>query len=78
MSRKTITIDEATFERLDGLRREEESWTELAERAADVLEAETDGLDGEHTPNTLTEDHINDIASETASRVVRDLETALR
>lgn len=78
MSRKTITIDEAAFERLDDLRREDESWTAFADRAADVLEAGSAGRDGEHTSNTLKEDHIDDIASETASRVLRDLETALR
>lgn len=78
MNRKTITIDEDAFERLDDLRDDDESWTEFADRAADVLEAESEGRDGEHTPNTLTEEHIDDIVSRTSSQVVRDLETALR
>lgn len=74
MTRKTISLDKETYDRLAELKQDNESWTEFGDRVA----GEIDGRDGEHEVNTLTEDHIDDIAGETARRVVQDLETALR
>lgn len=79
MSRTSITIDVDVGDRLEACKRDDETWTELMERAADAIEGdETAGGPDESTMNALREEHIDDIAAETASRVVRDLETALR
>jgi predicted CopG family antitoxin len=74
MSRKTITISEEAYNALDGEKREGESFTELAFRAAEALE---DGDGAANTdPNTLTEEHIDDIGTEVEDRLQRILENA--
>lgn len=75
MSRKTISVDEPVFDRLDEQRRGDESWTEFCDRVTDVLEGETEGRDDERRSDALTEAHIDDIAGEAAARVVRELQS---
>jgi len=83
MSRKSTTMGEDAFDRLDGHKHDDESWTEFGHRVADVLDAH-DG-DGEHASNTpavpddvLTEGHIDDIGAEVERRVERTLENLSR
>jgi len=78
MGRKTITVSEDVFDRLEDLKDDGESWTDLGERAADALE----GQDGDvnAAPNAdqpLTEEHIDDIAAEVERRFERTLENSL-
>ncbi len=69
--RKTITIDADVHADLKALKRDSESWSDLLARLSD-------GRDGEHSPNTLTEAHIDDIANAVARRTLEELETARR
>jgi hypothetical protein len=77
--RKTITVDREVYERLEPLKKDDESWNEFGDRVADLLEA--DGQeDGEHSPNTaepLTVDHIDDIVAKVERRVGREIENRL-
>jgi predicted CopG family antitoxin len=70
MSRKTISIDEDVYDDLEELKRDDDSWTDLLRRLST-------GQGGEHDLNTLTEEHIDDIATETARRTARELENRL-
>jgi hypothetical protein len=72
--RKTITIDADVHADLEELKRDGESWSDLLTRLAD----DTGGARGEHSPNTLTEAHIDDIANAAARRTLEELETARR
>jgi predicted CopG family antitoxin len=67
--RKHISMDEAVFERLESHKAEDESWSEFAERVADSLE--TDGRDDKNRVETLTTEHIPEIAA-AAGRDVED------
>ena len=69
--RKTITIDAELHADLEALKRDGESWTALLARLSEQHDAE-------HTLNTLTEAHIDDIANATARRTLEELETARR
>jgi len=73
MARKTVTISEAAYEQLAAAKRDEESFTDIVLRL--TSEEPPDG--GEHRPNTLTEEHIEDIATLTASRTAAELERRL-
>lgn len=70
MSRKTISIDEQVHENLQEMKRDNDSWSDLLRRLSD-------GQGGEHDLNTLTEEHIDDIATETARQTARELENRL-
>jgi len=76
MTRKTVTISEEAYEALDGEKRESESFTELAFRAAEALEDEDGAVNTD--PNTLTEEHIDDIGAEVQTRMERLLKNANR
>lgn len=75
-TRKTLTVARSPFERCAELKREGESWSEFLHRAADALETDTGRT--EHESNTLTEDHIDDIATAAARRTAEELEAKLR
>jgi len=76
MGRTTITAGDEGYEAIAAHKGEDESWTELLKRAADALEADDGG--GELAPNTLTEEHIEDIAARTSRRTADELEDRLR
>lgn len=63
MSRKTITIREDVFDRLDADRGDTESWSDFLDRLADE-----DG-DTEHEPNTATVENVDEIARAVAAEV---------
>ena len=71
--RKTITIDADLYDDLATRKDATESWSDLLARLADECDA-----DAEHSVNTLTEAHIDDIAATTARRTLEELETARR
>jgi len=70
--RTTITADNDAVDAVAAHKRDEDSWTDVLFRAAEALEA-VEG-DGEHGLNTLTEDHIDDIAARTAERTADEVE----
>jgi len=79
MGRKTLTIPEEVYEDLDDVNHEEESFGDTIARLVDAVDgAESGDPTGEHDPNTLTEDHIPDIASATARETADILEERLR
>lgn len=57
-TRKTVTVNEAPFQRCDTLKRSDESWSDFLHRAADALES-TDN-DSEHEVNTARGVGIDD------------------
>jgi hypothetical protein len=68
MSRKTITVDEDVYERLDDVKDDDESWTELLLRLYEAAYLEDEG---EHTVNaTFTGDGSTDVS---ALELVQDL-----
>jgi predicted CopG family antitoxin len=75
--RKSITVDEDAFEDLARFKREEESWSDLVQRAADALESKDVAGDLEKL-STLSEGEINDIGAEVERRMQHVLETAGR
>jgi predicted CopG family antitoxin len=75
MARTAATISEAAYEALADAKRENESFTDAVLRLTD--EKPPDG-GGELGMNTLTEDHIADIADETAWRTAEELEHRFR
>jgi predicted CopG family antitoxin len=60
--RKTITVTEACYERLQAVKRSDESWTDCLTRLAD-------DTDTERKPNTAVVENIEEIARRTASEV---------
>jgi len=79
MGRKTLTIPEEIYEDLDDVNREDESFGDTIARLVDAVEGgELGDGTGEHDPNTLTEDHIPDIAGATARETADILEERLR
>ena len=78
MGRKTITVPEPVYDDLDDVSRDDESFGDTIAR---LTEADGDGEShagtGEHSPNTLTVDHIEDIAAQTASQTAAELEDRL-
>lgn len=79
MGRKTLTIPEAVYEDLDDVKGDDESFGDTIERLIEAANADESGDgDGEHDPNTLTEDHIPDIAGATAREAADLLEERLR
>jgi len=80
MTRKSITIDEDAFARLEGHKQDGESWTEFADRVADFLESQDGNNEcGLSTPDdVLTEDHLDDIGSIVERRVESALEQQTR
>jgi len=79
MGRKTLTIPGEVYEDLDDVNREEESFGDTIARLVDAVDgAESGDPTGEHDPNTLTEDHIPDIASATARETADILEERMR
>ena len=80
MTRKSISVSEDVYERLLAHKGDDDSWTDVGQRAADALDA----VDGDESPDsgvdadadashTLTEDHIDDIAAEVERRFERTL-----
>ena len=84
MGRKTLTVAEATKERFDGLKRDDESQTDLVERALDALETveQQDGdvnTDRTQVPDgVLTEDHLSDLQTMMETAVENGLDTVNR
>jgi predicted CopG family antitoxin len=64
MSRKTITVSEAAYERLQAHKDSGESWTEVINRAAEAMDSED-----EHKPNAVAVTNIDEIARATADEV---------
>lgn len=60
--RKTITLREPAYDALDDAKREDESFSDTVERLAD-------GPAGEHTPNTVAVENVDEIARAAASEV---------
>ena len=60
--RKTITVSEAAYDAADADRRDSESWTEYLLRIAGDSE-------GEHTPNTVVAENVDEIARAAATEV---------
>lgn len=73
--RTTLTADDDAVDAVAAHKRDEDSWTDVLFRAAEALEA-VEG-DGELNPNTLTEEHIDDIAARTAERTADEVENRL-
>ncbi|MBX0325738.1 hypothetical protein EGH21_22230 [Halomicroarcula sp. F13] len=84
MSRKSITVDAETKARHEDLKREDETWDEFEQRAADALEAleaQDDGVNadcGQVPDDVLTEDHLSDIQTLTETAVEQALSGAMR
>lgn len=76
MARKTITVREAVYDRLDGHKGDDESFSDLLDRAVNALEAQ-EGEAGEHGEQ-LTTAHIDDIAAEVSHRTATELENRLQ
>lgn len=74
--RKTTTTSAEAHERLMSFKREDESTSDLFERAAAALEAHDPTTDESPAipDDILTEAHIDDIANTAASRTVGELE----
>jgi len=77
MGRKSITISDEAYDELASFKREQESWSEFAERAANALESQY-SADGRDDVNALSEEHIDDIATAVEGRVQTLLENAMR
>ena len=67
MTRKTITVTEDVYERLATLKRDDESWSELGDRAADVLESGDSDVNTE--PSSVVVENIDEIARASADEV---------
>ncbi len=79
MGRKTLTIPEEIYEDLDDVKGDDESFGDTIDRLIEAADADEPGDGtGEHDPNTLTEDHIPDIAGATARETADILEERLR
>lgn len=75
MSRKTITVDESVYDRVDEVKRDEESWSDCLLRLVNTLES-GDCDQSEHT-DVLTESHIDDIVARTARQTATEVENRL-
>lgn len=81
MGRKTLTVSANSKDRFDGHKREDESQTELLERALDALEAQDAGVNTDRTQipdDILTEDHLSDISTVVESAVEKGIDNASR
>lgn len=77
--RKSISVDEPVYHRLAAHKRDDESWSDLANRAANALDAvDADASHGEIPDDVLTEAHIDDIVAKTERRVLNGLENRMR
>ena len=76
MTRKTITVDEAVFERLEALKGNE-SWSTLLDRLADADESQDGDVNSTNASEPLTVDHIPDIANRTTRQTADELENRL-
>lgn len=79
--RKTITIDADLHAQLQSQKRGSESWTAFLQRLqqqADEAQADPQEAHPVDDLETLTEDHIDDIATRTARRTADEVETRLR
>lgn len=74
--RKTISVSEDCYWDLEARKQDDDSWTDVLERLLD--DAETGGGEDERNVNALTEDHIADIAAETARKTADEVENRLR
>jgi hypothetical protein len=68
-----VRLDREFIDELAEDKRDDENWTERIQREIEAGDARN-----VHAPEPLTREDVDDIATETASRVVRDLESALR
>jgi len=84
MGRKTLTVSNASKDRFDGHKRDDESQTELLNRALDALEtleAQDGSVNTDRTQlpdDVLTEDHLSDISTVVESAVERGIDNASR
>lgn len=80
MGRKTISMSEEAYERLQSLKSDDQSWTDFGHWAADALEAQDDvNTEPNAVPDDiLTEDNIPDLLNQFERRVERQLESAMR
>jgi len=60
--RKTITLRASAYDALDDAKREDESFSDTVERLAGES-------DGEHTPNTVVAENVDEIARAAATEV---------
>ncbi|MFB6189347.1 MAG: antitoxin VapB family protein [Halapricum sp.] len=74
--RKHLSILADVYERLEAHKHEDESWSDLVERAADALE-EDGNEDDVNGLETLTEEHIDDIAARTARKTADEVQDRL-
>lgn len=78
MGRKTITVPEPIYDDLDYVNRDDESFGDTIARLIVADEdAGSHAGTGEHSPNTLTVDHIEDIAALTAQQTAAEVENRL-
>lgn len=68
-----VRLDREFIDDLAEDKRDDENWTERIQREIKAGDARN-----VHAPEPLTREDVDDIANETASRVLRDLESALR
>lgn len=76
MSRKTISLNESVYNDLNDAKGEDESFSDTVERLLSTADS-PDGT-GEQKMNTLTIDHIDDIANRTARKTADELENRQR
>jgi hypothetical protein len=67
MSRKTITVTDDVYERLGALKQDDESWSDIGDRAAGALESQDDDVNTD--PNSVAVTNVDEIARASADAV---------